>query len=183
MIQSNSSHHMTRRGFLRAAALLGGSSALLSGCGFQPVYGDHSRAAKGDVATDLAAVKIGIISNREGQILHNFLLDRFNPKGIAAKSLYKLDVGVSVASAATGVQIDATTARAQLYVYAKAALEVGEHTYQFSSNVVSGYSTSDDDYASEVARRTAIERSMRIIADDLRLQIATFFEKQRVKSG
>ena len=48
---------------------------------------------------------------------------------------------------------------------------------------MASFSLSESDYASEVASDEAIERAARIISDDLRLQIATFFEKQRRLAG
>lgn len=49
---------------------------VLSGCGFEPVYGNHGSAVSG-VEDDLSFVDIGIIPNREGQYLRNALMDRF----------------------------------------------------------------------------------------------------------
>ena len=170
----------------RRAILLSGAAVAitsLAGCGFQPVYGTSSHDTSRDTTLDLAATKIGIIKDREGQFLHNLLLDRFNPLGRPVKPLYVLSTELDVTSRDLGVQLDATTTRAEVQVFAYATLSAFEETFQFQSRAVASYSTSESDYAALVAERNAIERSLRVIADDLRLQIATFFEKRRLVQG
>ena len=155
----------------------------LAGCGFQPLYGTRS-ADSGDAARDhLAATRIGIIDNREGQILHNFLLDRFNPTGRPVAPRHELDVTLSISSSSTGGLLDATTTRAQLSVTAIARLRAFDESFVFQSYTDAGYSTVASDFATNVALKAAIERSMRVIADDLRLQIASFFHKRRMGDG
>lgn len=166
------------RGFSAAALVIGG--ALTSGCGFRPVY---STGSSGDAEQDLAAIKIGIIEGRSGQILHNNLLDRFNPRGRPVKPLYTLATEIAVTATELGTQIDATTTRSQVTVFAHANLHAFGEVTPFNARAVASFSTAQSDYASKVAEEEAIERSMRVIADDLRLQIATFFEKRRLVQG
>jgi hypothetical protein len=127
--------------------------------------------------------KIAIIEGREGQILHNLLLDRFNPAGRPAKPKYVLETELSISSSGIGTQIDATTTRAELVVRVNSVLRGLDKDYPFSSSLISSYSTSEDDYATEVTRLKALQNSLRIIVDDLRLQVATFFEKKLLTSG
>ena len=72
-----------RRAFLVAASRA--AALFVSGCGFRPLYGAKSL---GSVDSELARIKIGIISERSGQQLHNYLLDRLNRKGRPEKPLY-----------------------------------------------------------------------------------------------
>lgn len=153
----------------------------LSGCGFSPVYGRGGSVA--DAEADLAAIEIGGFEDREGQILKNFLLDRFNPRGRASKTAHRLSGVIEVTSTNLGTQLDATTTRSQVVVSVQATLGAFGESHGFNSRGVASYATSDTDYASEVARAAAVERSLRVIADDLRLQIATFFEKHRRVNG
>ena len=132
---------------------------------------------------DLEATKINLIEDREGQVLHNLLLDRFNPKGRPTKSRYTLDVTLNFSTVDRGTLIDATVTRAELTVVAEAALTIVEETKLFKSRAVSTYSVSISDYAAEVAKKNALDRTLVVIADDLRIQIATFFEKQRLLKG
>lgn len=170
----------------RRAILLGGAvTALtaLAGCGFRPVYGTASHDSSRDTSKDLAATKIGIIPDREGQILHNLLLDRFNPAGRPVKPLYTLSTELQISTRDLGVQLDATTTRSEVQIRASSVLHVNGEAHKFSARAVASYSTSESDYAALVAEQNAIERSLRVIADDLRLQVATFFEKRRLVQG
>lgn len=169
-----------RRSFLwiSGVSLLAGP---LSACGFSPVYGRGGSSASAEA--DLAAVEIGNFEDREGQVLRNLLLDRFNPKGRASRTAYSLSGEIDITSASLGTQLDATTTRSQVTVSVEANLVAFGGSHRFSSQGVASFSTSDTDYASEVARSSAVERSLRVIADDLRLQIATFFEKHRRLNG
>ncbi len=183
---------MRRTGSIMATAISrrtvlagGGALALVSmaGCGFQPVYGTASHDASHDTMLDLAATKIGIIPDREGQVLHNLLLDRFNPTGRPVKPLYVLTTNLDISTRDLGVQLDATTTRSEVQVHATSTLSAFEESHSFSARAVASYSTSESDYAALVAERDAIQRSLRVIADDLRLQVATFFEKRRLVQG
>lgn len=166
----------------RAIAVLG--LVFAGGCGFSPVYGTlGSSDGSNYVQTELAATRIAIIEDREGQILHNLLLDRFHPNGRNPNGQHGLRVELIVDSVDLGTQIDATTTRSRLTVHASAVLSAYGKSEQFRASAVASFSTSESDYASLIAEQDAIERSLVVIADDLRLQIATFFEKQRRLNG
>ncbi len=163
--------------------MLGGTLFGLAGCGFRPVYGTGGSDGGADVMADLAATRIASIEDRDGQILHNLLLDRFNPKGRPANPQHVLTVELSSSQADRGTQIDASVRRAELSVSVSASLSTGETSFSFSSRTVASFSISESDYAAEVARQDAMRRSLVVIADDLRLQAATYFEKQRLLKG
>lgn len=175
-----------RRKLLNHGLSVGLAVSLTSGlaaCGFRPVYGTGSSDGGFDVNRDLAATKVSVIEGRFGQILHNYLLDRFNPKGQPTRSLYSLSTDVTISSSELGTQIDATTTRSQVSVSVSSKLTAFDEVKAFSARSVATFSTADSVYASKVAEEAAIERSMRVIADDLRLQIATYFEKHRLLQG
>jgi LPS-assembly lipoprotein len=163
--------------------LFAGALPALGACGFSPVYGTGSGGASESVAAEMQATRIGIIDDREGQILHNLLLDRFNPRGRPPQPRHTLQVELTVSQTELGTQIDATTTRSRLSVTASAALRSGEERQEFVSTAVASFSNSESDYAAAVARDNALQRSLRSIADDLRVQIATYFEKQRLLRG
>ncbi len=163
--------------------MLGGAILALAGCGFRPVYGTGGSDGGADAMEDLAATRITSIEDRDGQYLHNLLLDRFNPKGRPRTPRHVLTVLLSSSQADRGTQIDATVTRAELSVSASATLTTGEKSVAFRSRTVASYSVSQSDYAADVARQDAMRRSLVVIADDLRLQAATYFEKQRLLKG
>lgn len=172
-----------RRNFMGAVlvsmTMLGVS--FLAGCGFQPLYGDYTRSGS-DVTADLAQVEIAIGNNREGQILYNFLLDRFNPKGKPVAPSFALSSTITVSSQSLGTQIDESTVRARLIASVQAVLsdKASGEAWSFTSEAIVGYSTTEDVYAAQVSEDGALEQALRSISDDLRIQVATFIEKRRL---
>lgn len=146
--------------------------AVVSGCGFSPVYQRSPDASATDVLLELAKIDIQNIPDREGQILRNFLSDRIQPRGQAKKTLYVLKTNLSVSSSDLGVQLDETTARSRVNVNASYSLSGNGVNHSFRSRSSSSFSTVDVEYASLVAEQDAIERSLRLIADDMTVRIA-----------
>ncbi len=172
----------SRRRLLRLSGGMGllGLAGGVAGCGFRPVYGTGGADGGADAAEDLAATQVGIIADREGQILHNLLLDRFNPRGRPTEPRHSLSTAVSIAISELGTQIDETTTRSQVTVSATSTLNAFGEAHSFRSRIVATFSTTESEYASSVAEQDAIKRAMVVIADDIRLQVATFFERQRL---
>jgi len=162
-----------RSGFLCAALALG----VLAGCGFQPLYGSKSQSV---LATDvpLNRVRIGLIEDREGQILRNLLIDRFQPDG---SNRYALSTKLSVVEEDLGVAEDSTTTRSRVIVTAAFVLSYGEKKHQFTARSAGSFSTVQSDYGTLVARQNATERSLRDIADEAKLRISAFL--RRLENG
>lgn len=144
----------------------------ISGCGFSPVYQQQSGATSNDILLELSKVDIRNIPDREGQILHNFLSDRMQPRGQAKETLYILTTDLSVSTRDLGVQLDETTARSRVNVSASYVLSGNGVKNSFRSRSSSSFSTVDVEYASLVAEQDAIERSLRTIADDITVRVA-----------
>lgn len=144
----------------------------LAGCGFSPVYQRSADANANDVLLELAKIDIQTIPDREGQILRNFLSDRMQPRGQAKKTLYTLKTNLSVSTSDLGVQLDETTARSRVNVSASYSLTGNGISHSFRSRSSSSFSTVDVEYASLVAEQDAIERSLRLIADDMTVRVA-----------
>ena len=63
----------------RAAKLIFSGLALtLSGCGFQPLYGEAIMG--GVVSEELQSIKVETVDSRTGVVMRNLLLDRLTPK-------------------------------------------------------------------------------------------------------
>lgn len=183
MIERRPVASSVRRGFLRggAIAVLG---LLAVGCGFQPVYAPQqtSAGAMGPTA-DLYAIQITPIADREGQILHNYLLDRLNPNGRPSQPLYQLSTLVQISVSNLGVLADATSSRSRVRVRAVSTLTGAGDPHQFSAEAVSSFNITESDYASVAAKDEAVERSLATIADKLTVQLAAFFRKARAQQG
>lgn len=155
-----------RRGFLGLAVV----AFLLAGCGFQPLYG--SRGSSGDSA--LRAVSIGLIPDREGQILRNYLIDLFQPSG---ESRYQLQSDISISERDLGTRSDSITVRSRVTVSVQFRLTGPDGLSEtFTQRVAGSYSTTESDYASLVAREDAIRRALREIARDAKLRVASLID-------
>lgn len=147
--------------------------SLLSGCGFRPLYGGTSESS---FIRDnpLKGVSISLIEDREGQILRNFLIDRFQPDGT---DRYILTTELDVSEQDLGVAFDATTTRSRVVVTAAFILSYQGGTYRFTSRSAGSYSTVLSDYGTLVARQDATERSLREIADEAKVRLVAFLSK------
>lgn len=159
------------RSAVAALLLAAGAGA----CGFQPLYGERSNNVEAEA--ELASVKINTISDRNGQILHNLLLDRMNPKGRPATPAYALDIQLTEQKASIGIIKDntatlaqlSTTARYTLYdLRKKAALQSGRSRSFTSYNIV------ESNFATLAAEHDARERTLRELADDITTKVAVY---------
>ncbi len=154
-------------------------AALLSGCGFRPLYG--TTKADEQVASLLAQVRIGTIADRTGQKLRNFLLDRLNPAGQPARPLYHLLVKTTVSRTDLGIQRDETATRAILVLTAnyrlldsakKSTLVRGSTKSTNSFNIVAS------DFATLSGETDAIERAAREVSDNIKTRLALYFTRR-----
>jgi len=146
-----------------------------AGCGFEPLYGERSSGA--EASAELAAVKVNTIPNRNGQILHNFLLDKMNAKGRPATPSYALDIQLTEQKASVGIIKDNTATLAQLSssvtytlydLKKKTALQTGRSRSFTSYNIV------ESNFATLAAEQDARERTLRELAEDITTKVAVF---------
>ena len=155
--------------------------SLLSACGFQPLYAKRSNN-NGEITTTnklLASVKIESIKNRQGQILHNMLLDRFSFQQYNIAKKYKLSTTIKISTKGLGVKSDDSTSRNKLTVVAKFKLVGAKKIREFSISQVSGYSKTEAEYPTMVAEQDAIKRNLREIANDAKIRVAIYLEQDR----
>ena len=161
----------------RRQALSGFSAAvaasLLGACGFRPLYGGSSGSA---FVRDnpLAGVSIALIEDREGQILRNFLIDRFQPDG---SNRYRLSARVSISEENLGVAFDSTTTRSRVVVTVNFQLDYQGGRHSFVSRSAGSFSTVLSDFGTFVARQDATERSLREIADEAKIRLVAYLQK------
>lgn len=150
-----------------------GALSVLGACGFRPLYGGSSDSAF-IRENPLSGVSIGLIEDREGQILRNFLIDRFQPDG---SDRYSLSTKLTVVEQDLGVAFDATTTRSRVVVTASFIFVYKGGRHSFTSRSAASYSTVLSDYGSLVARQDATERGLREIADEAKIRLVAFLDK------
>lgn len=175
--------NLQRRGLLRGAA---GLLALgMAGCGFRPIHGGGSAAgAEGDVAADMAATRVPVISDRFGQLLRRALLQRFGQGGgeiVAAR--WELLVGPSLAGEAVGIQSDGAATRVRMIATANWTLL----RLTPRETVATGFERTLDAYniqgvqlfAADASREAMERRLAEQLADEVALRMALQFRRLR----
>ncbi|NBC34649.1 MAG: hypothetical protein GVY13_18390 [Alphaproteobacteria bacterium] len=162
-----------RRAVLRGL-LAGLAGAGLAGCGFRPLYGRHG--SDGAAVHDaLSAVSVGIIPDREGQILRNELIARLNPAGRPRDPRYRLDVGLREERQDIGLTAIDTITRVNLILRADVtlvAVESGEPVTREQVTAIAGYEVLDDEVATLSLEIDARRRGLVELAERIRIQLA-----------
>lgn len=155
---------------------------VLAACGWHPVYAPAAAGGDG-AAADLAAIQVGLIGERNGQLLRNALQERFERAGIAAAKRYDLTVSYSVASESLGIQQDLSVTRLRYVGKATFTLTTDRPTrttlIKGAARVVDGMNEFDQQYfAADQEAETVQRRIAEAVADQIALQLAVFFRKR-----
>ena len=168
--------------WLKRPASLAMPLALLIGlgaCGFRPLYSERHNAG---VTAELAAIRIDLIADRTGQKLHNFLLDRFNPKGSAAQPRYGLTVKVLTQRRELGIRKDETATRANLTLTASYTLRdwrTNRSLYQGVSRSTNSYNILESDFATLAALNDVTTRAARELSEKIKTRLSIYFSQTR----
>ena len=157
--------------------LLAGGALLLSGCGFQPLYGRSSEAARSPME-EMAAIRIAPLPDRIGQQMHNLLRDRLNPRGQPAQAAYLLNVTLNESRRELGVRKDETATRANLILRASFVLRsVGskEVLVRGTSSSINSYNILTNQFTTIVSESDARKRALRELSDDIRVRLGVYF--------
>lgn len=152
----------------------------LAGCGFRPLYGERSAASV--TAPELAAIQIDSIPNREGQLVRNNLLDKMQPRGMAAKPLYRLSVGISIARENFGIRTDETATRGSLTMnagYRLTDIASGDLLMSGNSRAVSSYNILDSDFATVISENDAIRRTATDLSEEIKTRVAIYLSSRK----
>lgn len=163
----------------------------LAGCGFQPL---NTRSASNNGAQtgergsldELAAIRIAPLSDRAGQEMHNFLRDRLNPSGQPTAPKYELVVRLSESIREVALESDETATRADLSIVANYSLRRFDNQQVLSrgrSRSVSSYNILEEQFASTISEADARSRTLRDIADDIRVRLSAYFSANNAASG
>jgi LPS-assembly lipoprotein len=148
-------------------------SAMLTGCGFTPMYG-----ASG-LANGLQDISVSTGPERVDYLLQEALYDRLGSRGASGR--YTLQTTTEVNTLGLGVGADAIAARFAVELVVQYEL----HAVGNSDALVAGsmsseasYDVSSSVYASLAAERDAEERAAQMVADRLVIQLARALQDQ-----
>jgi len=153
-------------------ALLG---PVLSGCGFQPLYGSAAMTGGTGVGDQLASIDIQEIPGRVGQVVRNELVFRTTGGGEAAEPMYRLDIALRESAQSTLVEIDGDAKGLVFALNADFKLVRKEDNAVLMTGKAqsrAAYQKVESIFANIRARRDAEDRAAKMIADSIRTRVA-----------
>ena len=155
---------------------------LLAGCGFRPLYGS---GGQGSVGAEFLQIEIDTIKDREGQLLRNELVQLFYGGQQPLAPTYRLSAELKEGKTSLAVQKSAFATRGNLTVTSSFKLtdrSSGEAVLQSSSRVTASYNILDSEFASLLAEKNARERALKQLAQDIRIRLASYFDRRPPES-
>jgi LPS-assembly lipoprotein len=150
----------------------------LSGCGFSPLYGDHS--ASTPVAQQLDEVAVANIPERNGQLLRQSLEAQFQAAGAPTVQHYTLVVSYTVGGQLEGLQADTSVTRERIVAKAAwtlspigspgTALTSGQASSEDALNIIA-----NQYFAQELEINTVNQQMADEIAAQITSQVAVYF--------
>lgn len=162
-----------------AAGLLAILAGGLAGCGFKPLYGRNDSPA---VVPEFSQIAIVQPEDRAEQLLRNTLLDLITPRGTPDRPRYLLEYQMTESLGSVFVTRAEEITRSNLHLTTYYYLRDYETGQLVSTGYVSSqasYSQTVNDYANLIAEKNARERVLRDTADQIRIRLANYFDRQR----
>lgn len=169
----------------RRAVLLSGLGGLLAGCGFRPVYAPG--LGGGEAAPALAAIEVGPIFDRPGQILREALKARLaSDTGVPHR--FELNVDFSIAGEGLGVLPTSEVTRVRLTGTATWVLTKTDpkqtRLISGSEKTIDGFDTFDTQYfAMDMQNEKAQRRIAERLADQIRTRLAVWFSQHPAEAA
>ena len=153
----------------------------LPGCGFHPLYGSNGFGS-GPARAGLGLISVGSIPNRLGQLLRQALQARFDHGDAPAAKRFDLSVDFLLSSEALGIQQDTTATRLRFMGQANWTLVTRDAARATvtsgGAHAVNGLNTFDQQYFAQDTETETVEiRMIEELADDITIQLATYFAK------
>ena len=165
---------------MKAVGTLVALCLMLAGCGYQPLYGDRANAVTSE---DLALIYIAPISDRSGQQLRNFLIEKLNADGQPGRPIYTLQISLGVTSTGVALSRDNTNSRTSITATAKYTLKetaTNKTLLTSTSRGTDAYDVLLSDFATLSSRDTAVDNALQEVADDMGTQLAVYFQNRKI---
>jgi LPS-assembly lipoprotein len=174
---------MRRRGFLAI-----GAGAVLSGCGFQPVYMPTASGKAGVAQRELAAIHVNLMADRPGQEMRQALQDRLQMGSDGVAQRYDLTVSYGVGGEGIAVLANTDTTRIRFTGSASWTLTAQDPG---RTKLSSGYAKAVDAlnifdgqyFASDLETEAVDKRLAETLADQITIQLAAYFRKRAAGGG
>lgn len=136
------------------------------------------QAAHPQVQSSLERVRISPIPDRSGQILRNYLIDGFTPRGLQGPELYVLSITLTEPRREVAIRRDDTASRRSYS--ASAAFQLHDRTtrrivFGGASYSETTYEVSTSEFSTLSSQASARDRALQEVSADIKQQIASFF--------
>jgi len=162
---------LLHKSFILKALCLFVLATSLSACGYQPLHGKRKTALNTAMQDELARTWVYEIEDREGQLLHNELLNLFNTKGRPKNPKYQLKLSYDESQTGLGIGKDDFATYAKLTVSA-AFTFTGYHGLSGTSQSVVSYSILTSQRGLKFSKRDARLRAIKNVATDIHRRVA-----------
>lgn len=158
-----------------------GAVLLTASCGFRPLYAPSGAGTNNEqvFAFDVfRKIEIGLIRDREGQFLRNELIRLMHPSGRARIVEYDLGVSLAESTADLAVRQSSDATRANLTIIGSYSLTSRADEIQVASGSVqstSGYNIFESEFQTLSAEKSARERALNDVAQQIRLRLGSTF--------
>ena len=158
---------------------------VLAACGFRPVYGPAASGQDSPAAAALAKIQVGLLPDRQGQVLRLALQERFERAGLASAHEYDLSVSFGVASSAISIESDTVATWIRVVGTANYRLTAQDPSratlISGVARSVDGYNLFDQQYfAQDMENDAVVKRVALAVADQIALQLASYFAKRAI---
>lgn len=172
--------------FIQLSILTGLTTALLSGCGFSPMYGQHSSdVATGgqpsSVSAKFSEIGLDIIPDREGQILRNHLIDRLYRNGYPSNPTVTLKVPkVNEVRTELDLTKSSDATRAQLRMTATMILQDDNGTVLLTRALqsITSFNILGSEFASRVTEQAARESGLNDLARQIEQNLSLYYSNK-----
>lgn len=158
-------------------ALFAVFAAMLSACGFQPLYGDLGKGQNLNAEMEQVAIYTG--DTRVDARLHNELADLINPNGPPSDPKYRLNIDLKVSQSGTAYQIDASVSREEITIAANYDLidiATNETLLSRRRTARASQDVQENQFANLVTEENAELRASKIISEFIQLDLALYFD-------
>ena len=153
----------------------------LGGCGFQPLHGPGLNNAR--VTDEMAAVRVGRMFERNGQLLRRALQQRMEDSRPGTPARYELRAGYTIATELQGYREDGAISRVRYVVTSDFTLvrlsDPEEEVMRGSARRFDAYNIPElQFFAADVSRDAMERRLMEGIAEDITRRVALELQRR-----
>lgn len=152
--------------------------AVLTACGFRPLYGPH--AGYDSSLAELASIAVSAIPDRTGQILRNDLRDRLSPRGTPTNPRYRLAVSMVKQTEGLAFEKDESVTRINLTLsasYQLTEIATGSILSAGATRSIAAFNVVQSEFANISAETDAERRAALSVGENIWIRLGVYFSK------